>query len=103
MHAGLVNVQMQDSGGVHLVSSDIIAGISLVQRQQQMRAMHSRDVVDSSSAPLRQLSATDTGPSSQSMPSWMTLENASHFMKFANASYGWYSNALSGRLCCYCR
>jgi len=99
---------MQD---IDVVPSDIIAGLILMQRQQQMRAV--RLDFDSSSvhssAPRRDLTDAGGSPSSQPVPSWMTLENASHFMKFAGASYGWpfflFSNPFCGpcRLCCSCR
>jgi len=104
---------MQDTD---VVPSDIVAGLILMQRQQQMRAV--RLDFDSSSvrrsSRLQQLvaatDATDAADvSDEPVPSWMTLENAAHFMKFAGASYGWpfflYSHMLCGpcKLCCTCR
>jgi len=94
--------------GIEVVPSDIVAGLILVQRQQQMRAVR-LDFVDSTSSTQQQVAAPDTASSNQSMPLWMTLDNAAHFMKFAHASYGWpffvFSNILYGpcKLCCSCR
>ena len=98
--------------GVDVVPSDIVAGLILMQRQQQMRAVRldfSSSSVCQSSAPLHDVTDADGYPSCQPVPSWMTLENASHFMKFAGASYGWpfflFQNLLCGPciLCCSCR
>ena len=93
--------------GIEIVPSDIVAGLILLQRQQQMRAV--RLDLEPSSVSQRHLTAADADPSHQLLPGWMTLENASHFIKFAGASYGWpfyvFSNLLCGpcRLCCSCR
>jgi len=101
---------MQDTPAV---PSDIVAGLIVMQRQQQMRAV--RLDFDSSSvrrsSQLQQpLDATGAPElSEEPVPSWMTLENAAHFMKFAGASYGWTfflcSHLFCGpcKLCCSCR
>jgi len=91
---------------IDVVPSDIVAGLILLQRQQQMRA--TRLDFDSSAVP-HHLADSGDDPSTQPVPGWMTVENASHFMKFAGASYGWpfflFSNFLCGpcRLCCSSR
>jgi len=86
-----------------------------MQRQQQMRATR-LDFASSSvnrSVMLQQQVDTTDAPdgelSSQPMPAWMTLKNASRYMKFAGASYGWpffmFGNLFCGpcKLCCRCR
>jgi len=98
--------------GLDVVPSDIAAGLILIQRQQQMRAVRldfESSSVHHSAVPQQHVDAADGGPSSPSLPSWMTLDNAAHFMKFAGASYGWpffmLGNLLCGpcKLCCSCR
>ena len=98
--------------GIDVVPSDIAAGLILIQRQQQMRAVRmdfESSSVHHSSVPRQDVDAADGGPSSPSVPDWMTLDNAAHFMKFAGASYGWpfflFNNLMCGpcKLCCSCR
>jgi len=92
--------------GIDVVPSDIVAGLILLQRQQQMRAVRldfDSSSVRTSSVPQHHLAASDGHQSSQSLPSWMTLENASHYMKFAGASYGWPFFLLRNLCCGPCR
>jgi len=95
--------------GIDIVPSDIAAGLILIQRQQQMRAVR----LDFESSAVHHSAGHADAPDghlpSPSVPGWMTLDNAAHFMKFAGASYGWpffmFGNLLCGpcKLCCSCR
>lgn len=93
------------------VITDVAAGMILVQRQQE-RELRRR--MASGPAPLR-ASYADVAHSkavldtSYHPKSWMTLTQASAFMKYALASYGWpffvYDNQVSGpfKLLCNCK
>jgi sn1-specific diacylglycerol lipase len=98
---------------IDVVATDIVAGLILTQHEQQMRATRldadSTAVSTRSSASLLPTEATGSSTPHYHRPSWMTIQNAAHYMKFAGASYGWpffvYNNLLCGpcRLWCDCR
>lgn len=83
-----------------MVPSDIAAGLSLIHQEQDKleKCREPQEVV------------CQSAPSSASMKQDldMELENATHYMVFAAAAYGWplyiFSNPFRGtcKLCCYC-
>ncbi|XP_043487302.1 diacylglycerol lipase-beta-like [Polistes fuscatus] len=70
--------------GTNLVPSDVMAGLILL-RVRQKRETHKLRTLNLSK-PKYTVDARDIFINT---PSWMTLENAHHFLKLSIASYGW--------------
>ncbi|XP_043934561.1 diacylglycerol lipase-beta [Protopterus annectens] len=86
--------------GTDMVPSDIAAGLSLIHQEQDKleKCREPEEVVCQSSQP----------SASMNQDLDMELENATHYMVFAAAAYGWplyiFSNPFTGacQLCCDC-
>ncbi|XP_076176575.1 diacylglycerol lipase-beta isoform X2 [Ptiloglossa arizonensis] len=104
--AGLISALFR---GTDLVPSDVIAG-SILLRIRQKREIHELRRLN---VPFRSPYTSDVSAIISDAPSWMSLENALHYIKLAIACYGWlfvlYKNICTGQLhiiqnltCCAC-
>lgn len=95
--------------GTDLIPSDIMAGFILL-RVQQKRETH--ELRQRNSLPVPKYTS-NAAVVFKNAPSWMTLKNASHFMKLSIACYGWllamylhiytgWFRVLSNMTCCAC-
>lgn len=95
---------------VDLVPTDIAAGLILVSKDQEKKISELPSI---SYNTFHNGASRSSGPSSTSSlmtktepKSWMTIEMMTHYMRYANASYGWpfylFSNLCTG-LCHLCK
>lgn len=73
-----------------LVPSDVFAGLVLLYRKHEPMVATEGSSVEGRSSPLPP-------------PSWMNLTSASHYVKYANAVYGWPMVLLTDPCCWSCR
>ncbi|XP_043519402.1 diacylglycerol lipase-beta-like isoform X2 [Frieseomelitta varia] len=95
--------------GTDLIPSDVMAGLILL-RVQQKRETH--ELRQRNFLPVPKYTS-NAAVIFENTPSWMTLKNASHYMKLSIACYGWllamylhiytgWFRVLSNMTCCAC-
>lgn len=97
--------------GIDLVPSDFMAGCVLLRIRQKRETREMRRIRMINDDGPRY--STDLARVFATTPSWMTLKNAQHYVRFAIASYGWpfvcYMHCCTGpfklmrkSMCCAC-